>query len=306
MPYKKVRIDGIEIKNGTTYRPGSPVIDFVNSYSTGMEWVEAKFTFDETSISLDGRTLSTDGQRRPGRESHLYKGSFRYEDEDITSAEFTQIGSIVSGQDQWPDSSYWFGYIYQLPNPIQTPDPKSLSSWFNTLTSLNLEDFVTSKHHVNRSGEEKFKSPDRIEQSGSGLSGLVDFFEGRDFDDLPSLETNPANIASLYTAAFGRLPDTTGLQYWANEANDPLIDFKDIAKQFVNSQEFETVASPDSSSETLVIALYQNVLGREPDPAGLAYWANELNTGVQDRVDVLIGFANSQENTNLYESLLWG
>ena len=65
-----------------------------------MEWVEAKFTFNETSISLDGRTLTTDGQSLPGRESHLYKGSFRYDEEYITSAEFTQIGSIVSGQDQ--------------------------------------------------------------------------------------------------------------------------------------------------------------------------------------------------------------
>ncbi len=51
-------------------------------------------------------------------------------------------------------------------------------------------------------------------------------------------------------------------------------------------------------------ALYQNVLGRAPDSSGLDYWTNQLNSGLQDRADVLMGFANSPENVALNETLV--
>ena len=116
-------------------------------------------------------------------------------------------------------------------------------------------------------------------------------------------ETVELFIGRLYTAAFGRVPDEAGLQYWVNVVNDPLVSYKDVSQNFVNSTEFSAIASPNSSSDVFATALYQNVLGRAPDSSGLGYWTNQLNSGLQDRADILIGFAESPENVALYETL---
>ena len=110
-------------------------------------------------------------------------------------------------------------------------------------------------------------------------------------------------IGRLYTAAFGRKPDANGLQFWVDVISDPVVSYKDVSKSFVDSSEFSSIAAPDSSSEFFATALYQNVLGRAPDPSGLVYWINQLDSGLQDRADVLIGFANSSENIALQETL---
>ena len=115
---------------------------------------------------------------------------------------------------------------------------------------------------------------------------------------------DPSQIGRLYTAAFGRVPDEGGLQYWVNVVNNPLVSYKDISQNFVNSPEFSAMASPNSSSDVFATALYQNVLGRAPDSSGLGYWTNQLNSGLQDRADILIGFAESPENVALYETLV--
>ena len=108
-----------------------------------------------------------------------------------------------------------------------------------------------------------------------------------------------SSIERLYTAAFGRVPDEGGIQFWVNAVNDPLVSYKNISQNFIDSPEFSIIASPNSSNDVFASALYQNVLGREPDSQGLSYWTNELNSGLQDRSDVLMGFANSSENVVL-------
>jgi hypothetical protein len=52
----------------------------------------------------------------------------------------------------------------------------------------------------------------------------------------------------------------------------------------------------NASNSTFVAALYNNVLGRAPDPSGEDFWINSLTTGRMDRGDVLIGFSESPEN----------
>ena len=111
-------------------------------------------------------------------------------------------------------------------------------------------------------------------------------------------------VSRLYTAAFGRLPDDVGLNFWMDVLSDPLVGLKDISRDFVDSSEFSAIAPPDSSSAVFTTALYQNVLGRDPEPLGLVHWTNQLDSGVLDRSDVLIGFANSPENIALYELLV--
>lgn len=45
--------------------------------------------------------------------------------------------------------------------------------------------------------------------------------------------------------------------------------------------------------------LYENVLGREPDPTGLADWTGQLASG-STRGQILIGFSESQEGIALF------
>ena len=85
--------------------------------------------------------------------------------------------------------------------------------------------------------------------------------------------------------------------------SDPLISYKDVSQNFVDSPEFSAIAAPEASSDVFTSALYQNVLGRAPDASGLVYWTSQLDSGAQDRADVLMGFANSPENIALYETL---
>lgn len=61
------------------------------------------------------------------------------------------------------------------------------------------------------------------------------------------------------------------------------------------------------SNELYVTFLYQNLLNRQPDMAGLTYWSTLVNAG--DRVDVVKGITSSQEFSknyvdNLYFTLL--
>ncbi|MGQ4828515.1 DUF4214 domain-containing protein, partial [Enterococcus faecalis] len=67
-----------------------------------------------------------------------------------------------------------------------------------------------------------------------------------------------------------------------------------LSTTFANSAEFKTRYSASASDPTnpaVVTALYQNVLGRAGDAAGLSYWESQpLNVS-----QLLTAFAQSQE-----------
>ena len=49
--------------------------------------------------------------------------------------------------------------------------------------------------------------------------------------------------------------------------------------------------------------LYQNILDREPDAEGYDYWVGQLNSGIEDRSELLLGFAESNENQTLFSEV---
>lgn len=124
---------------------------------------------------------------------------------------------------------------------------------------------------------------------------------------------NTANIARLYSAAFNRAPDLTGLTYWEDvyannvpasaksagyysalaQANDG--SGSSIAHGFITSSEFQNLYGT-LSDQSFVTQLYQNVLGRAPDQAGLNFWVGQLEGGGQTREIILVGLAESPEN----------
>ncbi|MCB1918833.1 MAG: VCBS repeat-containing protein [Candidatus Competibacteraceae bacterium] len=98
-------------------------------------------------------------------------------------------------------------------------------------------------------------------------------------------------ITRLYHAAFNRTPDACGLAYWVDQwqAGDPL---EHIAAFFVVSGEFLDQGLTDPMD--FVTRLYENVLDREPDADGLAYWLDQLEQGATWG-EVLLGFTQSPE-----------
>jgi hypothetical protein len=108
-------------------------------------------------------------------------------------------------------------------------------------------------------------------------------------------------VSRLYLAAFHRVPDAPGLVNWVNymRAGNAL---ELVANAFVASQEFQlTYGTLDDTQ--YVTLLYANVLGRQPDPTGLADWTGRL-AGVTTRGQVLIGFSQSPEAINLFAPTL--
>ena len=107
-------------------------------------------------------------------------------------------------------------------------------------------------------------------------------------------ESLEAQAARLYNAAFSRAPDAAGLGYWS-AALHAGSSLSAIAGAFLVSPEFQArYGWQDTVS--FVNALYQNILHRDADSAGLAYWQGALDAGATNRADVLANFSESAEN----------
>ena len=98
----------------------------------------------------------------------------------------------------------------------------------------------------------------------------------------------------LYQAAFNRTPDSEGLGFWMSRM-DQGQGLQSVAHDFVASAEFVNAYGAKSSDADFVNLLYHNVLHRDGEAAGVAYWLQVLHNGTA-RENVLAAFSESQEN----------
>jgi hypothetical protein len=101
----------------------------------------------------------------------------------------------------------------------------------------------------------------------------------------------------MYRAVLNREPDKAGLGYWIGVL-DKGTALKDIAGGFVQSSEFKTLFGAAPTSVELVQRLYQNVLHRDGEKAGVDYWAGILDSKAAGVADVLVSFSESKENVD--------
>lgn len=87
-----------------------------------------------------------------------------------------------------------------------------------------------------------------------------------------------APMIELYGAYLDRVPDAMGLHYWVARYGEGM-SLTGIAKSFYTSAEAVALRPATHSATELVTAAYQDVLGRTPDAAGLAYWTAEVQSG---------------------------
>ena len=133
------------------------------------------------------------------------------------------------------------------------------------------------------------------------VSAIVDI-KGT-FDQVTGLNTDSGRMFRLYNAAFKRLPDADGLEYWINQFSSGANSIRVVASSFLESAEFKQRYGEDVSDSTYVNTLYKNVLGRDADTGGLNYWLGQLNSGAETRYEVLLGFAESAENKALFSEM---
>ena len=101
------------------------------------------------------------------------------------------------------------------------------------------------------------------------------------------------SMIRLYFSFFNRIPDYGGLTFQINafRAGTPL---EVIAQNFYNSPEFTNTYGALNNDQYINL-VYQNVLGRAPDPDGYTFYLTHLNNGTLTKGEMMIGFSESPE-----------
>ncbi len=106
-------------------------------------------------------------------------------------------------------------------------------------------------------------------------------------------ERTEGQAARLFFAALQRAPEPAGLKYWTEQiATQGAVV---VADAFASSPEFlARYGALDNAG--FIDRMYRNVLGRPVDPAGAAFWLEQMNEpNNRTRGQVLTDFANSTE-----------
>ena len=120
------------------------------------------------------------------------------------------------------------------------------------------------------------------------------------FKQLNQVDSLTGKIFRLYNAAFDRFPDKIGFQYWVDINASSENTYRQTCASFITSKEFKIRYGDLIENESYLNALYSNIFNRRPDTDGLNYWLGQLNSGIENREEVLMGFAESIENKNLF------
>ncbi|MCB0964828.1 MAG: DUF4214 domain-containing protein [Acidimicrobiales bacterium] len=99
-------------------------------------------------------------------------------------------------------------------------------------------------------------------------------------------------VIRLYSAYFLRIPDLSGTQFWLNRRRSGWTLAR-ISANFAGSSEFLNTYGALTNRQ-FVELIYQNVLGRPGDPAGIDFWTRRLDAGVS-RGQVMLNFSESNE-----------
>ncbi len=127
-------------------------------------------------------------------------------------------------------------------------------------------------------------------QVSTGLQSRGSVIEG--FFNSPEFQGTISPVARLYFAYFLRLPDYDGITFWINfyRSGNPL---ESVSNYFAQSPEFQSRYGALDNTQ-FVTLVYNNVLGRAPDSAGLAFWKGRLDQGMT-RGRVMMEFSESAE-----------
>ena len=125
----------------------------------------------------------------------------------------------------------------------------------------------------------------------------IDFADGSwpidVFDGVAGLSEDVfREFVEVYLAYFDRAPDAEGLFFYGT-AFAGGTTLREAASTFITSSEYAASYPPEQSNLAFATTVYENVLGRDPDQAGLDFWVPLLDAGTVTRdffiVEVLKG-----------------
>jgi Ca2+-binding RTX toxin-like protein len=98
----------------------------------------------------------------------------------------------------------------------------------------------------------------------------------------------------IFQAGFNRAPHADELGILMTGLDEG-VTIGQLAQIIIESSEFITAYGVMSDSQ-FITRLYTNALHRQPDAAGLAFFAGNLASGASTRADLLVGFSESAES----------
>ncbi|MEZ5230405.1 MAG: SpoIID/LytB domain-containing protein [Acidimicrobiales bacterium] len=222
-----------------------------------------------------GRLLSLDVTQRNGLDPHGDGGRVLQ-----AKAIFENGSKLLSGQEVRA------AFNYQLKSDWFTPGVVYRSDLVGTPTAK----FIEGAYQVYTGGP----------PSSAELSVWYDRLQnGASRAELTSALSKTPQFAGvmvdeLYETSLGRAPDEIGSAYWLDIMVGKKTPYAELGIYFYGSQEYyqRTGGSP----EPFVRALYRDLLHREPDAAGLAYWVQQMAKPTVSPPDVASGFYVSIES----------
>lgn len=122
-------------------------------------------------------------------------------------------------------------------------------------------------------------------------------------------------VQQLYVGYLGRAADQAGLDYWLNELNaeNASLTLENLRSNFVNEQPEYAATYQGLNRQQTVSKVYDNVFGRTPTDAEVAYWTFDSNVNTDqlitaffnaasptDRLIIESNVAAAQQVTNAY------
>lgn len=125
----------------------------------------------------------------------------------------------------------------------------------------------------------------------SGVLFDMTLFDGVLDASLEELET----LTLLYMALYDRAPDALGLYYWATYLAAGL-DIDVITQAFIDSPEAIQIYGATPTAAEIVDKAYENVLQRDPDPAGAQFWTSLIEQKIITPAEFFALFAEGVQN----------
>jgi len=98
-------------------------------------------------------------------------------------------------------------------------------------------------------------------------------------------------VQEMYVAYYGRPGDPGGLEFWAEKLNDSGGDLAEIIDEFGTSTEY-TERFGGLDEETLINAVYLQLLGRDAHSGGLSFYLERLTTGEMSLASIALDVIN--------------
>lgn len=138
--------------------------------------------------------------------------------------------------------------------------------------------------------------------------GSLTLFDLEQFADFATLTPDDFRaFVEIYIAYFDRAPDAVGLFFWGSVLAKGAQTLEQIADAFFTQPETSASYSDLSDNVAFASAVYQNVLGRDFDQAGLDFWVDLLENGVVSQgqfiLEILDGVLAAPQATDSEETI---